>query len=121
MPKSEVTISIPIANLRELPPEAEYRDKNGQTDVRVRNRGDTIIVTAQCDSLQRLCEYYEETMRRNDTMSDNRSHDIITTEKHQTDIIKTVFAAFIAGVATGIVLTILIKRIWKKVYWTAPT
>lgn len=83
----------------------------------MRNHGDTLTVTAQCDSLQRLCERYEaELTRRSDSHNDS-SNDVQTTSERRTNNLGNLIIAFIAGLATGAILTRLIKRLWKiKVY-----
>ena len=59
VPMSEAVLKIPTDSLRKLPEAAEYRAKSGQASAVVKHRGDTIIVYATCDSLQRQCERYE--------------------------------------------------------------
>ena len=53
VPMSEAVLKIPTDSLRKLPEAAEYRAKSGQASAVVKHRGDTIIVYATCDSLQR--------------------------------------------------------------------
>lgn len=60
IPGSRVDLSIPIDSLRELPANAVYHSKNGQSSATVSRQGDNILVTATCDSLEREVEYYAE-------------------------------------------------------------
>lgn len=63
VPQSQVTLRIPIDDLRRLPKGSEFRDKSGQASASVQYDQDTVFVFATCDSLQRMCFYYERTSR----------------------------------------------------------
>lgn len=110
LPASALTLKIPAADLLALPAGASYHGKNGQAGVDVTSRGDTLVVTSTCDSLQRLALWYEEelTRIRGDTVSVAEASE--TDSGRRFDPVKTVLIAFIAGVASGIVLTLLTKR-----------
>ena len=110
VPMSEAVLKIPTDSLRKLPEAAEYRAKSGQASAVVKHRGDTIIVYATCDSLQRQCERYErETALYRDRLEALQS--AVETEKvRNTNPFRTAVIAFIAGLASGIVLTILKMR-----------
>lgn len=52
-------LEVSVDSLQALPPEASFRARKGRAGVEVRRRLDgRIVVTANCDSLQRLCEMY---------------------------------------------------------------
>ena len=104
LPASALTLKIP------LPAGASYHGKNGQAGVDVTSRGDTLVVTSTCDSLQRLVLWYEEelTRIRGDTVSVSEVSE--TEFKQRFNPVKIALIAFIAGMASGIVLTVLIKR-----------
>lgn len=74
------------------------------------SRGDTLVVTSTCDSLQRLVLRYEEelTRIRGGTVSAMAAAE--TESKRRFNPVKIALIAFIAGVASGIVSTFLIKR-----------
>lgn len=74
------------------------------------SRGDTLVVTSTCDSLQRLVLWYEEelTRIRGDTVSAMAAAE--TEFKRRFNPVKIALIAFIAGMASGIVSTFLIKR-----------
>ena len=109
-PASALTLKIPVPDLLALPAGASYHGKNGQAGVDVTSRGDTLVVTSTCDSLQRLVLWYEEelTRIRGDTVSVSEVSE--TEFKQRFNPVKIALIAFIAGMASGIVLTVLIKR-----------
>ena len=74
------------------------------------SRGDTLVVTSTCDSLQRQVLWYEEelTRIRGDTVSATKTSE--TEFKRRFNPVKIALIAFIAGVASGIVSIFLIKR-----------
>ncbi len=110
LPASALTLKIPVPDLLSLPAGASYHGKNGQAGVDVTSRGDTLVVTSTCDSLQRLVLWYEEelTRIRGDTVSVSEVSE--TEFKQRFNPVKIALIAFIAGVASGIVLTFLKKR-----------
>lgn len=110
LPASALTLEIPAADLLALPAGASYRGKNGQAGVDVTSRGDTLVVTATCDSLQRLVLWYEEELARirGDTVSVSEVSE--TEFKRRFNPVQIALVAFIAGMASGIVSTFLIKR-----------
>lgn len=61
VPQSQVVLRLPIDAVRSLPHGAEFRDKSGQASASVQFDQDTVYVFATCDSLQRMCSYYERT------------------------------------------------------------
>ena len=73
-----------------------------------------MVVTSTCDSLQRLVLWYEEelTRIRGDTASVSEVSE--TEFKRRFNPVQIALVAFIAGVASGIVLTVLIKRRYGK-------
>lgn len=110
LPASALTLKIPVPDLLALPAGASYHGKNGQAGVDVTSRGDTLVVTSTCDSLQRLVLWYEEelTRIRGDTVSVSEVSE--TEFKQRFNPVKIALIAFIAGMASGIVSTFLIKR-----------
>jgi hypothetical protein len=104
---------IPVENLHNLPPGAAYTDKSGQANVKVTTTGDTLYVTASCDSLQVQCERYEKELTR--IRSD--------TDRQVTEIKKNTFQTafkwcsigFIAGIVSTLIVIIIFKR--KNILW----
>ena len=101
-------MDIPLTELADLPPKAEYRAKNGRASATVQNNGGTIVVYATCDSLQRQCEYYERQMASYKNALEQQKNEAKTEKERSSNPWKTLLIAFIVGVATGIVLTKLI-------------
>lgn len=110
IPKSELTLKIPTADLHSLPPTASFHEKSGQANVDVKTEGDTLIVYASCDSLQRMCEFYESELTRIRDETKKNVETVQTEIKRRFNPVKIGLIAFIAGIASGIVLTIVIKK-----------
>ncbi len=106
----EVCLEIPMVALRQLPEGAEYRSESGRASATVRARGDTIVVHATCDSLQRLCELYERDAQTYRTALESRENEVRTATERRSNPWKALFVAFVAGVAAGIITTKLIKK-----------
>ena len=115
VPQEEAKLEIPLAELTNLPEKAEYRAKNGRASATVQNKGGTIVVYATCDSLQRQCEYYERQMASYKKALEQQKNEARTEKERSSNPWKMLLIAFIVGVATGTVLTIITKRIWQKV------
>lgn len=115
VPQEEAKLEIPLAELTNLPEKAEYQAKNGRASATVQNKGGTIVVYATCDSLQRQCEYYERQMASYKKALEQQKNEARTEKERSSNPWKMLLIAFIVGVATGTVLTIITKRIWQKV------
>ncbi len=107
--KEEVRLTIPTASLLDLPPSSSFHKRNGRADVEVKREGDSIIVLASCDSLQRLVFWYEAELARVKSENREKEETLLTEVKQGTSPVKTGIISFIAGFAAGIV-TIIIKR-----------
>lgn len=119
-----VRLEIPVDTLLRLPEGASYSLRSGRATVRTsvkREKGvrsPVIVVEAGCDSLERelmllksrrgaalsRTERQESTERQTKELSEGHSKPI------------RMALLFIAGIATGVVITIKTKRIWQKVY-----
>ncbi len=65
VPMSRVTLTLPPGAIEALPPDAAYTDRNGQATVTLRKgMGDTLVVTATCDSLARQYLLLQEEFTR---------------------------------------------------------
>ena len=109
VPQEEAKLEIPLTELTNLPEKAEFRAKNGRASATVQNKGGIIVVYATCDSLQRQCEYYERQMA-------SYKKAFRTEKERSSNPWKMLLIAFIVGVATGTVLTIITRKIWQKVF-----
>lgn len=113
---SEVTLTLSQDSLRSLPEGAEYHARSGQANVSVRKgkTPETIVVYASCDSLQRQVLLYEEQLSEIRKQSEASSAAVQTvSEKHSSRFPITAPAI---GLAVGIVVTIITKKIWTKVF-----
>ena len=129
MPESSVKLTIAADSLQILPDGASYSAKSGQARVevsRVRNatnETERIVVYATCDSLQLVCEEYEQTIRflRNDIAfletKDSLNHVRELSEKHSASgwaVLKGGIIGFIFGVVVGFFLTAALVIYIKK-------
>lgn len=112
---SEAKLAIPIDSLRKLPAKAEYRAKSGQASAVVRFERDTVVVYATCDSLQRLCEYYERSAATYKEAYENEQRLNREEDEKRSNPIKTALISFLVGVVIGILLTIIVKLKLKTI------
>lgn len=99
----QVTLPIAIPSLRELPEGAVFTYRSGRAQVKATMQGDTIYVTASCDSLQALLYQYEKelTKVRNETISE-------TKVEKPPDLFS--WKWFVAGCLAGLLLGIIITK-----------
>ena len=127
VPESRVTLSVAEDSIAHLPTGAGYMARKGQAHVKVSRRPATnkgspaqIIIEAGCDSLEVQCARYEQRIEEMQTQltAAKRVHSMQQkkTEMRQLWDFKTILYAFIAGVAAGIVSTLIIKKKWQKVF-----
>ena len=111
IPRSKVELKIPTQNLRSLPPGASFSEKKGQAGIRVEAVGDTVYVSATCDSLQVQCERYEKELTRIRSDTDKQ----VTAIKKNT--FQTAFKWCSTGFIAGVLLTLTVIIIKKKKIW----
>lgn len=104
IPVEKAPLIIPIANLHNLPTGARFMAKEGRATAEVEVKGDTLYVTATCDSLQQLVLQYEKEL----TYLRDKTEDVKEQSKSAFP-----FKWFLIGVLTGFILTI-IGLIFKK-------
>lgn len=108
VPLSKVELKIPTQSLRSLPPGASFSEKKGQAGVKVEAIGDTVYVSATCDSLQVQCERYEKELTRIRSDTDKQ----VTELKKNT--FQTAFKWCSTGFIAGVILTLIVIIIKKK-------
>lgn len=59
IPASKAVIAVSLDSLIKLPLGAKYSVRNDRSTAEVSITGDTVYITAMCDSLERWVEYYE--------------------------------------------------------------
>lgn len=125
MPQERAVLSIALDSIASLPGGAEFSERSGRASVKAsveRSGGsEVLVIEASCDSLSRLCCYWEDRAAYYRKAFERRKNDVRTEEGHGCYGVWTIVIALTAGLASGILLTILTRRIWQKVYWTEPT
>jgi hypothetical protein len=106
VPQSSVNLSLEIARLRDLPKGAVYTAHSGQATVTAGIEGDTIFITATCDSLQRLVYTYEKEIKRLSEVQSERQEEVKPATPPLT--------WFIYGLLSGIIITVIITIYFKK-------
>lgn len=111
IPLSKVELKIPTQSLHSLPPGASFSEKKGQAGIRVEAIGDTVYVSATCDSLQVQCERYEKELTRIRSDTDRQVTEI------KKNSVQTLFKWCLIGFVAGIISTITVIIIKKKKIW----
>ena len=129
VPMSAVSLTLPADSLRQLPPGAAYTARQGQASVKVRRTPPTateperLVIEAGCDSLELVAASYSKTittLKRQLKEANKQNSELKETSKERSSNgLRTVFIAFIVGVATGIVITKFnkIKKLWQNIKW----
>ena len=126
VPMSTVGLRLTLDSIRQLPPGAAYTAREKQAAVKLQrkpataNEPEQIIIEAQCDSLLLVAASYSKnviTLKRQLNEANRLNSELKETAKErEAPGLKITFIAFIVGVAAGIVLTILTRKIWQKVF-----
>lgn len=126
VPMSSVSLMLPVDSLRQLPPEAGYTARKGQASVKVKRKAATekepeqLVIEADCDSLELVAASYSKTISalKRQLKAANKSNSELKEKAKErvSPCLRIILIAFIVGVATGIVLTILMKRYGKKCF-----
>lgn len=127
VPMATACLKLTLDSIRALPLGAAYTAREKQAAVKLQrkpatpNEPEKIIIEAQCDSLLLVAASYSKniiTLKRQLNEANRANSELRETTKFkaQTSKFKVTFIAFIVGVAAGIVLTILIRKIWQKVF-----
>ncbi len=109
VPQSVATLQVSQQSLRDLPPRAEYRAQNGQATAVLKIEKDTIIVYAICDSLQRMCEYYELKATRAEEAYNNLQLQVEEENQKRVNPFKIAIISFLVGMFTTLLTWIIIK------------
>lgn len=118
-----VKMEIPVDTLLRLPEGAVYSLRSGRATVRTsvkREKGvrsPIIVVEAGCDSLARelrMLKSANKALSREISTSDVKVYAKEDKSRHKG--LKAAFWGLIAGLVSGVIITIKTKRIWQKVY-----
>ncbi len=108
VPGSEARLLVPVSGLSQLPDSAGYTARNGRATARLTVRRDTVIVSATCDSLERLVDYY---VAMNKELNLSKHDDFAQEETKPPDRrwlkFFTYMIVFFAGLTVGIVITMI--------------
>lgn len=126
VPMATACLRLTLDSIRSLPPSAAYTAREKQAAVKLQRKPETvnepeqIIIEAQCDSLLLVAASYSKniiTLKRQLNEANRLNSELKETAKErEAPGLKITFIAFIVGVAAGIVLTNLIRKIWQKVF-----
>ena len=127
VPASKVTLHLDADSIKVLPPGAGYTARKGQAHVRVSRRAAAdkespgqIVIEAGCDSLEVQCARYEQRIEMMQSRLTATERGLSTQKQKTKELrlwgIKTILYAFVAGVASGIVLILIIRKYGKKCF-----
>ena len=108
IPESVMKLKIPVVDLLSLPPNASFHGKEGRAGAGVALRGDTLVVTATCDSLQRLVLWYESELTR--IRSETRSELSNDVQTRPPNPVRVFIRGMVAGLLVGMLLTMKLKK-----------
>ncbi len=109
VPMSQARITISVDSLLKLPAGASYHKRSGQAGAEVSLKGDTIFVTATCDSLQREVEYYEEQYHATLEALDNLKERVQTEREHRSTAFNISFESLPLLVAVAVLSITIFK------------
>ena len=128
-------LTIPLDSRLRLPEGASYTARSGRAHVSVSLRrpvdvgtaqqrrtepgGMTVYVESGCDSLSRLCSYYEEENERLSVANSHQTATMSTKEKEEKTVPRVwleLLPTFIAGLLLGGVITLITTRKWTTKY-----
>lgn len=121
VPRDQAVLRIAADSVWRLPERAVYTSRSGRAAATLSRHGDTIVVYADCDSLQRLVEWYSDELSKtyarhlSDSLSlkrEERSNDV------RTPLERILYSFGRAGV---FLLTILIIAAWLKSHESKKT
>lgn len=114
VPLTRAGLRLDLKEISNLTPGAVFTDKNGQASVRVERRDSIIYITAQCDSLQVLCESKTREIYHLRELLEQQKTEITeppgwwATVKNNTFYIAT-------GMVLMLVINFLKRTLWQKI------
>lgn len=111
LPKQSVTMTLPRSSLHNLPPGAGYHERSGRASLAVRTRGDTLILTAHCDSLEQRIEELtieaERLTRLNAQLTSEAHHEV---SKTSAPLKPPWWLAIITAILIALLLWLLVRK-----------
>ena len=119
VPADTATTKITISAIEDLPAGAKFTAKSGRAGVELRRTaGDTIVITAICDSLQLLVYYYEkELLIANYTIS-KYEDELKITQKEKSKKNDHTYLAYFFGLSSGLLIMFVVmnkKSLFEKI------
>jgi hypothetical protein len=111
------TAAVAISAIENLPEGAKFVEKSGRASVILKRINDTVIITAVCDSLQRLIYSYELEIENYKGKTERKNIEITTAETTYKKKTYNPFLVFFLGVAAG-GLVVLIFTNQKSIFET---
>lgn len=103
-----VHLNLTEENLRKLPATASYTAQSGRAKVSVTRKDTTLVISATCDSLQRLVEYYQE---RADSLYSASYRQQLQVKEQTGSTLTNSLVLVATGIIAGIVLVICLYRL----------
>ena len=106
---------VAISAVESLPEGAKFVEKSGRASIILKRVNDTIIITAICDSLQRLIYFYELEIEHYKETLEQKNSEKTTAETTYEKKTYSPFLAFFLGIAAG-GLAVLIFTNQKSIF-----
>jgi deoxyhypusine synthase len=114
VPAQQATLTAAVDSLQHLPEGAGYQARSGRATVSLTRRGNTVEATARCDSIERVVELMEELYLTAGATADSLRQALSvqqqSTTERRSNGVQTLLISFTAGLAAGIILTLIIKK-----------
>lgn len=105
-PKAETSLTLPVAILNNngSTKPRTFTQKNGNATAKITTHGDSVTITATCDSLALRAQIKRELIREATARSD-----VERTKTHSGYSLFNLILAFVCGVLVGAIITFIIK------------
>lgn len=111
---SRARITISVDSLLRLPAGASYHKRSGRAGAEVALRGDTVYVTATCDSLEREVEYYEALYHNALEALESYHESVSEEQKSRKSPVGVYLRGMCCGVAATLGLIFFIKQLKSR-------
>lgn len=115
VPAALASLRLAAASLPDLPDKLPLSAHNGRAAVTVERDGDSLIITATCDSLERQIEIIEEELWQMRLQAEAYRSQIEESVKQRSNGVWATLKWLFAGIAAGVVLTITTTKIYGSI------
>lgn len=115
VPSAVASLRLAAASLPDLPAGLPITSRNGRAEVKAERSGDSIIITATCDSLARQMEIVEEQLWQMTQQAETYKSQLEQAVKQRSNAVLTALKWLFAGIAAGVALTIIISKIYGSI------